>query len=261
MLLVAFVVIERRSSHPLIPLRIFANRNRCGAYLIVLSVVTAMFGIFFFLTIFMQTVWGYSALRSGLAYLPMALTVVLVATLSSRAVARFGTRPLLLAGTLLVTAGMLWLSRLSAQGSYLGDVLGPMLVLATGLGLTFPANNLTALSRVDDRDAGLASSLLNIGQQIGGSIGLAVLGTVAWSAVATFLRQHAASQGVATQIRDHALQVGFTRGFEVAAGIAALAIVVALVVIPPRQRSPLAGAEDRVETAEIEGLSPGQRGA
>jgi len=276
-LLLAFVLIEWRSSHPLMPLRIFADRNRCGAYLIVLSVVTAMFGIFFFLTIFMQTVWGYSALRSGEAYLPMALTVVLVATLSSRLVARLGARPLLLAGTVLVAAGMFWLSRLTAQGSYLSEILGPMLVLAAGLGLTFPANNLTALAGTDDRDAGLAASLLNIGQQIGGAIGLAVLGTVAWSAVATSLRRqaaaaaHAAAQlgqsltqgsakNVALQMRDHALQVGFARGFEVAAGIAALAIVVVLVVIRPRQTSALADSGDKVEKAAVVEIKSGQTG-
>lgn len=261
-LLAAFIVIEWRSVRPLMPLRIFANRNRCGAYLVVLSVVTAMFGIFFFLTIFMQTVWGFSALRSGAAYLPMAITVVLVATLSSRLVARLGARSLLLCGTLLVAVGMLWLSHLSAQGSYLGDVLGPMLVLATGLGLTFPANNLTALAGTADRDAGLASSLLNIGQQIGGSIGLAVLGTVAWSAVATSARQQAAvashaaarsgqslTQGsakeVAMRMREHALQVGFSRGFVVAAGIAALAIVVVLVMIRSNRTPPLADPDNR----------------
>jgi EmrB/QacA subfamily drug resistance transporter len=276
-LLVAFVLIEWRSSHPLMPLRIFADRNRCGAYLIVLAVVTAMFGIFYFLTIFMQTVWGYSALRSGAAYLPMALTVVLVATLSSRLVARLGARPLLLAGAVLVAAGMFWLSRLTAQGSYLGEVLGPMLVLATGLGLTFPANNVTALAGTEDSDAGLAASLLNISQQIGGSIGLAVLGTVAWSAVATSLRQqamaaaHAAARAgqsfaqgsaneLALQMRDHALQVGFTRGFEVAAGVAALAIVVVLVVIRPRQTSALAESGNKVEKAAVVEIKSGQTG-
>lgn len=276
-LLLTFVIIEWRSSHPLMSLRIFADRNRCGAYLIVLSVVTPMFGIFFFLTIFMQTVWGYSALRSGEAYLPMALALVMVATLSSRAVARLGARPLLLAGTVLVAAGMFWMSRLSAQGSYLGDVLGPMLVLATGLGLTFPANNLTALAGTDDRDAGLASSLLNISQQIGGAIGLAVLGTVAWSAVASSFRQQAAAAAhaaarvgqslaegspkeVALHMRDHALQVGFSRGFEVAAGIAALAIVVVLVVIRQRQTSPLADSGDKVERAAIVEFKSGQAG-
>jgi hypothetical protein len=263
-LLVAFVGIEWRSSHPLMPLRIFADRNRCGAYLIVLSVVTAMFGIFFFLTIFMQTVWGYSALGSGVAYLPMALTVVLVATLSSRLVARLGARPLLLGGTVLVAAGMFWLSRLTAQGSYLSEVLGPMLVLATGLGLTFPANNVTALAGTEDRDAGLAASLLNISQQIGGSIGLAVLGTVAWSAVAASLRRQAtaaaraaaragqslaqgSANAAALRMRDHALQVGFARGFEVAAGIAALAIVVVLVVIRPHRTSSAVDSGGKVE--------------
>ena len=126
LLLVTFVIIEWRTSHPLMPLRIFADRNRSGAYLIVLCVVTAMFSIFFFLTVFMQTVWGYSALKAGAAYLPMALAVVAVATLSSQLVERLGTRPLLLAGTLLVAGGMFWLSRsLTAQG-YASDVLGPI---------------------------------------------------------------------------------------------------------------------------------------
>ena len=268
MLLVAFVLIEWRSSHPLMPLRIFADRNRCGAYLIILSVVTAMYAVFFFLTIFLQTVWGYSALRSGAAYMPMAVGVVAVATLSSRLVVRVGTRLLLLAGTVLVAAGMFWLSRLSAQGSYLSDVLGPMLVLATGLGLTFPANNLAALAGADERDAGLASSLLNICNQIGGSIGLAVLGTVAWSAVTTSLRQQAVAaarvaaragqslprgpaRGAATQVRDHALQVGFGRGFEVAAGIAVLAIVVVFVVIRSPRTSPVADSGDELEGASL----------
>jgi predicted MFS family arabinose efflux permease len=238
LLLVTFVIIEWRTSHPLMPLRIFADRNRSGAYLIVLCVVTAMFSIFFFLTVFMQTVWGYSALKAGAAYLPMALAVVAVATLSSQLVERLGTRPLLLAGTLLVAGGMFWLSRsLTAQGDYASDVLGPILVLATGLGLTFPANNLTALSHVSEKDAGLASSLLNIGQQIGGSIGLAVLGTVAWSAVATSLRHQgvAAAHAAAPQMHAYALEVGFARGFEVAAGIALLAVLAVVVMIRPRQ--------------------------
>lgn len=238
------------------PLRIFASRDRCGAYLIVLCLVTAMFGIFFFLTIFFQTVWGYSPLKSGAAYLPMALSLIVVATLSSRQMARFGRRSFLLVGTSLVVAGMLWLSRLSAHGSYVSDALGPMLVLAAGLGLTFPANSLTALSDVEERDVGLASSLLNISQQIGGSIGLAVLGTVAWSAVATSLRRqagamaHAAAaaghsaapasaQQLMTAMRDHALQVGIGRGLEVAAVIAAGAIVIAVAVIRAPERRPV----------------------
>jgi EmrB/QacA subfamily drug resistance transporter len=247
LLLLAFILIERRSPHSLVPLRIFASRNRDGAYLIVLCVVTAMFGVFFFLTIFFQTVWGYSPLKAGAAYLPMALFLIVVATLSSRQIERIGRRPLLLAGTALVVAGMLWLSRLSAHGSYLTDALGPMLVLAAGLGFTFPANNLMALSDIEDRDAGLASSLLNISQQIGGAIGLAVLGTVAWSAVATSLRRQAAAMAarhVTTAMRDHALQAGFGRGFEVAAVIAAGAVVIVIAVIRAPQR-PASGGPPR----------------
>jgi EmrB/QacA subfamily drug resistance transporter len=247
-LLVAFVLIERRSPHPLVPLRIFADRNRCGAYLIVLCVVTAMFGIVFFLTIFLQTVWNYSPLKTGAAYLPMALSLIVVATLSSRQIARIGRRPFLLVGAALVVVGMWWLSRLPAHGNYVADALGPMLALAAGLGLVFPANNLTALANVEERDAGLASSLLNISQQIGGSIGLAVLGTVAWSTVAASLRQQAAAmaraaatagqsalpapaQHAVTAMRDHALQVGIARGFEVAAAVAAGALLIAVAVI------------------------------
>ncbi len=244
LLIASFIWTESQSTHPLMPLRIFASRNRCAAYLVVLCVVTAMFGVFFFLTIFLQEVWGYSALRAGIAYLPMAVALIATATLGSRLVARVGTRPLLLVGTPLVAAGMLWLSRLSVGGDYLGDILGPMLVLAAGLGLTFPANNLTALAGVQDQDSGLASSLLNICNQIGGSIGLAVLGTVAWSAVAESLREQmkvmaaaAAKAGASVAsgtphasppaaVTHHALAVGFSRGFEVAAAIAAAAIVV-----------------------------------
>ncbi len=254
-LLASFIIIEMRSEHALMPLRIFRNRNRSGAYLIMLCVGTAMFGMFFFLTIFVQTVWSYSALKTGVAYLPMVGTIMAMAGVSAQLVPRIGARPLLLAGSAITTGGMFWLSRINEHSSYAGGLLGPMMVTAAGLGMLFMPLTLVALSKVDDRDAGLASSLLNTGQQVGGSIGLAALGTVAWTIVANTARSSAASVAAATKaghpphgtvaqvqaaIYNHALSAGFSRGFEVSAGIALLAFLVVLVSIRVR-RADLAG--------------------
>jgi EmrB/QacA subfamily drug resistance transporter len=252
-LLVSFVFIESRSKHALMPLRIFRDRNRSGANLIMLCIGTAMFGMFFFLTIFVQTVWGYSAIKTGVAYLPMVATIMLMAGVSSQLVGRIGARPLLIVGSSVGAGGMFWLSRITEHSTYTTGLLGPMIVTAAGLGMLFMPVTLVALSKVGDRDAGLASSLVNTGQQVGGSIGLAILGTVAWTVVATTARhsiavaQAAAAKAAAAGhvlhptaaqlavakkvITDHSLAVGFSRGFEVSAGIALLALIVTLVMI------------------------------
>ena len=263
-LLSVFLVIESRSPHALMPLRIFRNRNRSGAYLIMLCVGTAMFGMFFFLTIFVQTVWGYSALKTGVAYLPMVATIMVMAGVSAQLVPRIGARPILLAGSAIGTGGMFWLSRINEHSTYAGGLLGPLLVTAAGLGMLFMPLTLIALSKVEDRDSGLASSLLNTGQQVGGSIGLAVLGTVAWTVVANTARTSAAHAKAAaaaaaraghplhetaaqvaqakTAIYDHALSVGFSRGFEVSALIAFIALVVTIAMIRVT-REDLAGVQ------------------
>jgi EmrB/QacA subfamily drug resistance transporter len=256
-LLASFITIEMRSRHALMPLRIFRNRDRSAAYLIMLCVGTALFGMFFFLTIFVQTVWGYSALRTGLAYLPMMATVMLMAGVSAQLVPRIGARPLLLVGSATATGGMFWLSRINEHSHYVSGLLGPMLVTAAGMGMLFMPLTLVALSRVEDRDAGLASSLLNTGQQVGGSIGLAVLGTVAWTVVATTARNasraaaaaakaghplHGTAVQLKAEIYDHALSVGFSRGFEVSAGIALLALIVTILAIRVK-REDLAGVQ------------------
>jgi EmrB/QacA subfamily drug resistance transporter len=252
-LLASFLLIESRSKHALMPLRIFRDRNRSGANLMMLCVGTAMFGMFFFLTIFVQTVWGYSAIKTGVAYLPMVGVIMLMAGVSSQLVGRIGARPLLIAGSAIGAGGMFWLSRITEHSTYVGGLLGPMLVTAAGLGMLFMPIMLVALSKVQDRDAGLASSLVNTGQQVGGSIGLAILGTVAWTVVATTARHSvAAAQATAAKvaatghaihptaaqlatmkkvITDHSLAVGFSRGFEVSAGIALLALIVAIVIV------------------------------
>ena len=268
-LLVSFVIIESRSEHALLPLRIFENRDRAGANLILLCLGTAMFGMFFFLTIFVQTVWGYSAVKTGVAYLPMVAAIMAMAGVSAQLVGRIGARPILIAGSVFAAGGMFWLSRITEHSTYAGGLLGPMLVTAAGLGMLFMPLTLVALSRVSERDAGVASSLVNTGQQVGGSIGLAILGTVAWTLVASTARHsvavakataaHAAAAGhaihpTATQVAafkkavtDHSLAVGFSRGFEVSAGIMILALVITLIMI-------------RVTKKDLEGVQPPMMG-
>jgi predicted MFS family arabinose efflux permease len=256
-LLVAFGFIEVRSKHALLPMRVLRSRDRSGAYLIMLCVGTALFGMFFFLTIFVQNVWGYSALKTGVAYLPMVGMIMVASAVASQLVSRIGARPLLIAGSATATGGMFWLSRITENSHYASGLLGPMLVTAAGLGLIFVPVSLTALVRVGDRDAGVASSLLNTGQQVGGSIGLAILGTVAWSAVANSIHSQAAAAAAAAKhatvhlsaaqqaalqkaVSDHAIATGFSKGYLVSAGIALLALIITLVAIRVK-RQDLAG--------------------
>jgi EmrB/QacA subfamily drug resistance transporter len=267
-LLAAFGVIEARSSHSLIPMRVLRSRDRTAAYLISLCIGTGLFGMFYFLTIFVQDVWGYSSLKSGIAYLPMIAGIMLASGIASQLVPRIGARPLLLSGAVLGSGGMFWLSRLNEHSSYAGGMLGPTVITALGLGLLFVPMSLVALARVADNDAGVASSLLNTGQQVGGSIGLAVLGTVAWSAFATNVRSQAAAsasaaarsghaltqaQAAAAQraITDHAMASAFGRGFLVSAGIMLLALVIGVVLIRVRREdlagvNPMAAPSDEV---------------
>ena len=256
-LLVSFVLIEMRTSNPLLPMRILKDRDRSGAYLVMLCIGTALFGMFFFLTLFMQSVLGFSAIRTGIAYLPFAVGIVVSSALASQLIPRLGARPLILAGTAAVSGGAFWFSRLTEHASYASDLLGPTLVTSFGLGLVFVPLSLVALHNVAEQDSGVASSMLNVGQQVGGSIGLALLGTVAWTTVANSVRTqiaHAAASAaqagqpvpkpgapLPASIYDHALAVGFSRGFVVSAGIAVLALLIAIATIRVR-REELTGA-------------------
>jgi EmrB/QacA subfamily drug resistance transporter len=257
-LLAAFTVVEARSQHPLLPLRLLRDRNRTGANLIMVCAGAAIFGMFFFLTVFMQSVWGYSALKTGVAYLPLTAAILVSSGAAAQLVPRIGARPLLLAGTPAAAGGLYWLSRVSVHSSYAGAVLGPMLVIAAGLGLLFVPVTLVAMSRVADEESGVAASLRNTGQQVGGSIGLAVLGTVAWTVVANSIRTqtaHAAAvaahaghparpgQAALTGIYHHALATGFSRAYLVAAGAMLLALVITIVAI-------------RIKRADLAGASP-----
>ena len=251
-LLVSFVLIEMRSPYPLLPLRVLADRNRSGTYLIMLCVSTGLFGLFFFLTLFIQDVLHYSAIRTGIAYLPFAVGVVAASGLASPLVARIGPRPLIVAGTAMIAGGMFWFSRLTEHAGYASDLLGPQLVSSFGLGLVFVPLSLVSLHNVAERDSGVASSLLNTGQQVGGAIGLAVLGTVAWTTVAdtvrTQLAHAAAGTPASASIEDHALTVGFSRGFEVAAGIGLLALLITIATIRVSRQELAAAATEPQES-------------
>jgi EmrB/QacA subfamily drug resistance transporter len=241
-LLAAFALIEVRSKYALVPMRVLRSRDRTGAYLISLCVGTALFGMFFFLTIFVQEVWGYSPLKTGVAYLPLVAVIMAASGIAAQAVPRIGARPLMIAGSASMAGGMFWLSRIGEHSSYAGGLLGPMLVIAAGLGLLFVPMSLVSLTKVRNADTGVASSLLNVGQQVGGSIGLAVLGTVAWSAVASSVRSqtvsaaakaagHPLTAATQKQITDHALATGFSRGFLFSAAVGLLALIIAVAAI------------------------------
>lgn len=216
-LLVAFLVVERRPD-PLVPLGFFADRQRTGTYAVLVLVSTAMFGVYFFLTLFLQRVWGWSALTTAVVYVPLSLVLMAAARVSSRVIERTGPRALVLGGLAAGAAGLGWLSTVDADGGVL-EVLLPTLLTYAGFGLTSVPTTVTALERVAPADSGLASGLFNTSRQIGGATGLAVLGTVAWAAAST-----------------SGLAVGATRGFLVAAGVTVLALLVALATIRRRVR-------------------------
>jgi MFS family permease len=259
-LLVAFGFIEVRSKHALMPIRVLRSRDRSGAYLVSLCVGTALFGMFFFLTLFVQNVLHYSPLKTGVAYLPMAAMILVATGVASQLVARIGALPLMIAGSAASAGGMFWLSRVTEHSTYASGLLGPMLVTATGLGLIFAPLLLVSLIKVADNDTGVASSLVNVGQQVGGAVGLAVLGTVAWSAVANSLRSQAAAAAAAAKhatvhlsaaqaaaaqkaASNHALAHGFSQGYIVSAGIMALALIITVVLI-------------RVKREDLSGIDP-----
>src|SRR5580693_4403029 len=219
--LAAFVLLERRSAQPLTPLWVFADRNRGGAYMIQALVGGALFGMFFLTTLFLQHVLGYSPLKAGAAFVPATVVMMGAAGAMSRLVNRIGVRPLVATGTAIAAAGMWWLSHLHLHAGYLTGVMLPLMVLSVGLGLTFVPLTLTAVSGVKEEHSGLVSGVSTTAIQIGGSIGVAVLATVA----ATTARHHAGAAGAA------ALAAGYTQAFRAGAVIIALAVPLALVFL------------------------------
>jgi len=227
-LLAAFLVIERRGRHPLMPFSIFRLRTLRGADTIALLIGMSLFSMFFFISLYLQDVLGYSPIKTGVSYLPLAVGIILAAGAASRLVTRIGFKPVLIAGMLLTAAGLIWFSRVPAPaGSYLADVLGPSLLAGAGLGLSFVPVTIAAVTGTEPREAGLASGLNNTALQIGGALGLAILATIANSRTQSAL--HAGVHSAST-----ALTQGFDRAFLVGAGFAIAGAILATVMISSR---------------------------
>lgn len=226
LLLIVFLVIESRSSHPLLPLRILENRNRGGAYLASFFVGVGLFAMFLFLTYFFQAVMGYTPLTSGLLFLPFSAGIVVSAGVASQLLPRFGPRWVTASGFVLAIVGMTLLLRLSPTSSYAGDILPSLIVMSFGMGLIFVPLSAVSLFAVGNHDAGVASAVLNTSQQIGGSIGVAFLNTIAASATTAYI----VSNGLSQPTPD-ALVAGFTRGFLWGAIILAVAGTIWVVLV------------------------------
>ena len=222
MLLVAFVLIERRSATPLVRSPSFATRNVTVANAAMLAAGAAIIGLFYYLSLYLQRVLGYSAIKAGASQLPLAVGIIVAAGLASPLVARVGIRKVLPAGLALSGGGLVWFAQLQVNGAYLADVLGPSLLIALGLGMAFVPITILSVTGVQDREYGLASGLVNTSQQIGGALGLAVL-----SSIQTTRTDHLAASGHPI---NQALTLGFDTAFLGAAVFVLLAIIAATAI-------------------------------
>jgi EmrB/QacA subfamily drug resistance transporter len=227
-LIAAFVAIERRHKDPLVPLRIFSNRSLSAADATLLVVVAALFAMFFFLTLYLQQVLGFSALKTGVAYLPLSLTLIGASAVASRFVDRFTPKPILVAGLLISTGGFVVLTTVSGHGDYASHVVPAMIILGIGFGMSFVPVTIAGTSGVAPEDSGLASGLLNTTQQVGGSLGLAILTSVATSRTTSALHTGLALPAALTH--------GFKGAFVVGALLCAMGAVFTIVLLPGRRR-------------------------
>jgi EmrB/QacA subfamily drug resistance transporter len=230
-LLAAFVVVEARSTHPLLPFRVVLDRSRGGAFLTFLLVGAGLFAMFLFLTLYFQLARGWSPLDTGFAFLPFAGTLIVMAGVVAQLLPRVGPRPLMVTGLGLAVAGMLLLLRIDLDSSYLVDIMPAQLIMGIGMSLVFIPASATALSGVHPDDSGVASATLNTAQQIGGSIGTALLTTVYVDAADDFRLANAAAREFGTPAFLQAEISGYHHAFAWGAGLLAVALLVAAVLI------------------------------
>jgi EmrB/QacA subfamily drug resistance transporter len=243
-LLVGFVVVEARSANPLLPLRVVWDRNRGGSFLTSLLVGAGLFAMFLFLTYYFQINLGYSPLKSGFAFLPFSLGIIFTAGLASSLLPRTGPKVLMVTGLVMATAGLFYLTRLDAGSSWAADVLPSEIVMSVGMALVFVPLSSIALFGVHARDAGVASAMLNTTQQVGGSLGTALLNTLYAGAVTSYLAAHAGSAAPQSLQLDaflHGYRVAFLVG-----GFLLLAALVATAVLVTAKKQEVASVEDAV---------------
>lgn len=245
-LLVAFVWIELHTEAPLVPLGLFRSRSVLGANLVMMLLSAAGFAMWFFLSLYLQNVLGYSPLKAGIAFVPQPLAIMLGAQISSRAVHRIGARTLLVVGPAVSAIGLFWLAQVNASSAYFPTIVIPSVLITLGMGLSFTPITLAATTGVRREDAGLASGVVNTTRQIGGSIGLAILATLA----SDHTRSYLAGNPTHTAAMQ-ALTAGFTRAFAIAA-VFAVAAAAAALIIPPI-RSATASASEPLPAGPSEG--------
>jgi EmrB/QacA subfamily drug resistance transporter len=245
LVLAAFVAIQMRSRHPLLPLRIVLERNRAGSFLALGALGAGMFGVFLFLTYYLQQSLGYSPLKTGIAFLPLTGALVVTAGLSTRMVPRTGPRPVVAAGMVLSALGLVLLAQLGVHASYATQVLPGLTIIGAGIGLVFPPATDLATLGVDASDAGVASALVNTTTQVGGSLGTALLNTLAATAASSFV----AGKQPTTALLAHAAVHGYTTAFWWAAGIFAIGALLTVLLLRGRARSVQTGIEAEVQPA------------
>jgi EmrB/QacA subfamily drug resistance transporter len=243
-LLVAFVVIELRTKRPLVPFSIFRLRTLRAADIVGLLIGMSLFSMFFLITLYLQQVLGYDALEAGLAYLPLAVAIVVAAGGTTPLIARVGFKPVLTGSMLLVAVALGWFTQISADGSYLSDVLGPSILAGAGLGGAFVSVTIAAVTGIKPQEAGLASGLINTSQQIGGALGLAILASIASSSTSSALADGTRDMRVA-------LTTGFADAFTVGAGFALAGAILAFVLISGRDSRQHAEAAQRGEVESV----------
>jgi predicted MFS family arabinose efflux permease len=243
-LMAAFILIERRGKAPMLPLGIFRNATLTGANVVGVMLGAAIFSMFFFLSLYMQQILGYSALKTGFAYLLVAIVIIVSAAASQALVTRFGIKSILTIGMALLTLGILWFTMVSVNGSYAVDLVPGFILAGVGLGFSFVPDSIAALTGVRNQEAGVASGLINTSQQIGGALGVALLLTVATSRTTT-LAGDGESQAAATV-------GGFQYAFAVGAGLAFLGLLATLFVIRGRRAEQAGAAEEPAVAAAAE---------
>jgi EmrB/QacA subfamily drug resistance transporter len=247
-LLVSFVLVELRSTHPLLPLRVVLDRDRGGSFLVSVLMGAGMMGMFLFMTYYFQGTLQYSPLRSGVAYLPFSGALIVTAIIGSSLLPRVGARAMMTAGGALATGAMIWLTQLRTDSSYVSFILPAFVIMAVGMALVFVPLGNTALSGVSDHDAGVASAMVNTTQQVGASLGVALLNTVFTSATADYIAEHGPASA------PLGVMHGYNVAFTVSAVLLGLAAVLVFVLIRARRRG--AGpVDEQAETPVLAGLA------
>jgi EmrB/QacA subfamily drug resistance transporter len=235
-LLTAFVAIETFTTNPLMPMRLFRDRARVGSYVVMLVMGAGVFGMFYFLTQYVQNVKGFTPLEAGLCFLPISAVIIVMAQVASRALAKLGAQALIVSGTIAVGFGMVVLSSLTPGSSYPLHILPGIMLIGMGMGFIFVPVTVTAVAGVAAADAGIASAMLNVGQQVGGTIGLAALVTVFGTAVRHDAGSHAGTLG-GSALADHAFTHGADMAFRAGAFFALVGLACAWLLIKVRPAS------------------------